>query len=104
MTVRVTFPDCWDGRNVDSEDHRSHMAHSGAGGCPGSHPVAVPQLEFVVYYEYDGDPADLRLAAGPPRTAHADFFNAWDPDALAKEIRGCLHIDIECNIPLAEQV
>jgi hypothetical protein len=99
LRVRVTFPDCWNGDDVDSQDHRSHMAYSGADGCPTEHPVAVPQLEFVVQYPFSGDPSGLRLASGETFTAHADFFNAWEEDALAESIRLCLVRDVVCEVP-----
>jgi hypothetical protein len=102
MTVRVVFPDCWDGRHLDSEDHKSHMAFSDDDGCPSSHPQPLPQLEFVVSYPFEGDPADLRLASGPPETAHADFFNAWEPDKLAREVRYCINGDAYCAQALAD--
>lgn len=95
----MTFPDCWDGENVDSDDHKSHMAHSGPDGCPDDHPVAVPELEFVVEYPFWGDPSGLRLASGETFTAHADFFNAWDEEKLAGEIRLCIHADVVCGVP-----
>jgi hypothetical protein len=56
----VTFPTCWDGVNLDSPDHRSHMAYStGAdwtdvgpsGNCSASHPVVVPQVMFEVMWD-----------------------------------------------------
>ena len=45
----ITFPTCWDGKNLDSPDHKSHMAHGGVGGfshttCPASHPIRMPQV------------------------------------------------------------
>jgi hypothetical protein len=47
----IQVPQCWDGRNLDSPDHRSHMAY-GAGwpdkGCPESHPVPLPQVTMHV--------------------------------------------------------
>ena len=99
LRVRVTFPDCWDGERVEAEDHRSHMARSDADGCPTSHPVPVPQLEFVVQYPFTGDPSGLRLASGETFTAHADFFNAWRSAALAESIRLCLVRDVVCEVP-----
>ena len=102
MTVRVTFPDCWDGRRLDSEDHKSHMAFSDADGCPSDHPTVLPQLVFVVSYPFDGDPDDIRLASGPPETAHADFFNAWEPDKLAREVEFCINRDAYCAAPLPD--
>ena len=28
LVQRIHFPDCWDGHNLDSADHRSHMAYA----------------------------------------------------------------------------
>jgi hypothetical protein len=30
----VVFPQCWDGVNLDSPDHKSHMAYPSGGACP----------------------------------------------------------------------
>ena len=99
LTLHVFFPDCWDGVQLDNWDHRGHVARSVAGECPDTHPVHVPQLEFLVQYPYWDDPAVLRLASGPTRTAHADFFNAWDPDKLANEVHHCIALDAVCGVP-----
>ena len=90
---------CWDGERLDSPDHRSHLARSERGRCPASHPVHVPQLEFAVQWPFWGDPANLRLASGPLTTAHADFFNAWDPERLAVEVEHCIGLDAVCGVP-----
>ena len=44
----VSFPDCWDGINLDSADHRSHMANAKGdrGSCPKTHPVKLPQADL----------------------------------------------------------
>ena len=39
--LQIRFPDCWDGRNLDSADHKSHMAYTVGGGCPSNYPVPV---------------------------------------------------------------
>jgi hypothetical protein len=98
LRVRITFPDCWDGRNVDSADHRSHVARSSSGRCPTSHPVPIPQLTFHVRYPISGEGHDLSLATGPLITAHADFLNAWDQAELTKEVELCLHRNVVCNV------
>ena len=49
LRAEVFFPSCWDGKNVDSQDHRSHMAYPSTmdnGDCPASHPVRLPSLFF----------------------------------------------------------
>ncbi len=99
LTMHVFFPDCWDGASLDSADHKQHLAYSTAGTCGRSHPVHVPQLEFAVQWPFWGDPAQLRLASGPLTTAHADFFNAWDPERLAVEVEHCIGLDAVCGVP-----
>jgi hypothetical protein len=57
IRASVIFPSCWDGKNLDSPDHRSHMAYSPTGNgladdkCPSTHPVRVPQVMYEVYWD-----------------------------------------------------
>ena len=103
VTLRIGFPDCWDGRRLDSPDHRSHMAYNRAGGlelgpqrCPASHPVVVPQLQLnIVYPIHDGDA--VKLASGPVVTAHADFFNGWKPSLLRRRVDRVLNGGKACD-------
>lgn len=51
MRAQVNFPSCWDGVNLDSPDHKSHMAFAsggpnGGGDCPASHPVHLVTLFY----------------------------------------------------------
>ena len=100
LRLQVTFPDCWDGRRLDSRDHKSHMAYSAQAGrrraCPSSHPVAVPVLKLLLRYRTRGG-ADVKLASGPVQTAHADFMNGWDQRELAKLVRRCLNRNKYCG-------
>src|SRR3954466_14950537 len=56
--VRQTliFPHCWDGKNLDSPDHKSHVSYgqgsgaSGGGACPGTHPVKLPQIMYELMW------------------------------------------------------
>jgi Domain of unknown function (DUF1996) len=77
------FPDCWDGRNLDSADHKSHLAYRTRGQCPTTHPVALPQLSLRIHYRLPST-TGLTLAAGSIYAAHADFFNAWDQGVLTR--------------------
>jgi hypothetical protein len=56
----VTFPTCWDGVNLDSPDHMSHVAYATGskandvgptGTCPSTHPVAIPQVMYEVRWD-----------------------------------------------------
>jgi hypothetical protein len=97
LALRVTFPDCWDGEHVDSDDHRSHMALSQDGRCPSSHAVPVPQLVLDIHYPVTGD-AVVALASGTPLSAHADFFNGWHQDALEREVASCINRELVCGV------
>lgn len=47
---------CWDGKNLDSPDHKSHMAFpSGVttGSCPTTHPVRFITLFYEVTWNVD---------------------------------------------------
>ncbi|WP_213450819.1 DUF1996 domain-containing protein [Rhizomonospora bruguierae] len=93
----LDFPQCWNGRDLDSADHKSHMAYPVNGDCPATHPVPVPKLRQVLRYPVTGDPARLRLSSGPGYTMHGDFFNAWPADELARRVNDCLRIIVKCG-------
>jgi hypothetical protein len=94
----LTFQDCWDGVHLESEDNRSHATYSTDGACPASHPVPIPQLTVSVSFPVAGPGHDLRLASGNTYSAHGDFFNAWDPAGLQREIEMCIHRGAVCDL------
>ena len=62
------------------------------GRCPDEPPGARSRSSiFEVHYPVTGDPAGLELASGGVHGVHADFLNAWDQDALEREVRVCLN-------------
>lgn len=77
LVATIRFPECWDGVNLDSENHKSHVTYASAGACP-SGTVALPQLVMHVTYPAQADVSALTLASGSILTMHADFFNGWD--------------------------
>jgi hypothetical protein len=93
----LDFPHCWDGRNLDSVDHKSHMAYPVNNACPASHPVVVPKLRQVMRYPVNGNTAGFRLASGPGYTMHGDFFNAWPVDEMARRVNDCIRPIIKCG-------
>jgi hypothetical protein len=95
LELLLDFPDCWNGQDLDSADHKSHMSYRVGGACPASHPVAVPRLQLKLRYNSRGTP-NMRLSSGPAYTIHGDFFNAWQPDAMADRMR-CLRDYITCG-------
>ncbi|MFI9550209.1 DUF1996 domain-containing protein [Nonomuraea endophytica] len=98
VNVRYQAPSCWNGVNLDSPDHKSHMSYPAAGYCPASHPVAVPMLEFKIAFPADGDLSQARLSSGRGYTWHYDFFNAWDNDAILDAlVTHCINGGLQCN-------
>ena len=93
LRLRVRFPDCWDGRHLDSADHKRHMTYSRAGRCPLTHPVEVPSLSLVIFYGVRGD-GDTELASGGQRSGHADFVNAWNQRTLRALVDKYLNVGL----------
>lgn len=96
LRLHVTFPSCWDGRNLDSLDHKSHMTYPTGGACPAGHPVAVPAVTLIYRYPTTGGPLTA-LASGSALTGHADFFNAWNQDELGRLVSECLDALRHCG-------
>ncbi|MFD5627567.1 DUF1996 domain-containing protein [Streptomyces sp. NPDC127072] len=93
----MDFPQCWNGRDLDSADHKSHMAYPVNAACPASHPVPVPKLRQVLRYPVSGATGGLRLASGPGYTMHADFFNAWPAAEMARRTTNCINAIVKCG-------
>jgi hypothetical protein len=89
LRLHVSFPDCWDGQNLDSSDHHSHMAYDVQGHCPPSHPVAVPALELILRYPVLSGP--VVLSSGGVYSGHADFVNTWVQSRLDGLVEDCLN-------------
>jgi Domain of unknown function (DUF1996) len=81
LQLQAAFPNCWDGRRLDSADHKQHMKYASRGLCPASHPVALPQLILIVLYP--PVPLGSQVASGR-FAAHADFMNGWDQAELER--------------------
>lgn len=51
---------CWDGKNLDSPDHKSHVSYgqgsgaNGGGACPSSHPIKLPQVMYELMWDVSG--------------------------------------------------
>ncbi|GAA0362666.1 hypothetical protein GCM10009541_01170 [Micromonospora gifhornensis] len=100
QVVRIhDFPSCWDGRHLDTPDHRAHLVFPTVdGGCPkGTFPV--PQLRLVAAYDLPtGKRFQIDAFDGQrnsPLTDHAFFVNLM-PDELMARVVGCLNSGRTC--------
>ncbi|MGW0032671.1 DUF1996 domain-containing protein [Streptomyces sp. NPDC003314] len=97
LVHQLLFPDCWDGKHLDSPDHKSHVAFAQNGKCGGDHPVAIPSVSFVIGYPTSGSSAGFSLSSGMASSIHGDFFNAWDNAALGQRVKNCIVQSAKCN-------
>jgi uncharacterized protein DUF1996 len=96
LRLHVNFPSCWDGRNLDSASHQSHVAYTMRARCPASHPVAVPAISLILRYPVTGA-GNVELSSMGQFSAHADFFNAWNQGELTSLVNGCLNALRHCG-------
>ncbi|MFI1993680.1 DUF1996 domain-containing protein [Actinoplanes sp. NPDC020271] len=90
----LQFPDCWDGKHLDSPNHKEHVAFGTDQGCPADHPVRIPALTFEITYGVTGSKAGYYLSSDPDgRSAssmHGDAFLMWDAAAMNQRVRNCI--------------
>lgn len=115
----LSFPACWNGKDLDPKKPDAHMAYPTAGGkgieaCPATHRAArFPTIFAEFWYDtsafdghYTANDNPWVLSNGDPTgfAFHADFRNGWDKGVLAKAMApegycncgcGCAQQDIE---------
>jgi hypothetical protein len=107
LVMSVMFPQCWDGVNLDSANHQSHMAYgTWQVGCPASHPVPLPEItqNFRFPIPASGN-TSWRLATdmydGPAGySGHADWMNGWDAPTFQRVIDNCYAGGLDCQMNL----
>jgi Domain of unknown function (DUF1996) len=99
LSAKISFPGCWDGKHLDSTDHKSHMAYPVRGSCPVSHPVGLPSVGIRVRWKtVRGVPSSqLSLSSGGQLSLHADFWNVWNPAAMEWLVTHCLNQTQNCT-------
>ncbi|WP_260483087.1 DUF1996 domain-containing protein [Sphingomicrobium flavum] len=118
LRMDIFFPSCWNGTDLDSADHKSHLAYPVSAGsqtvCPSSHPVPIIRVSF--HYSFGVlpdvfDPAtqtsrgwrlasdhyEVSVSTPGGMSLHGDWFNAWHPDALEAVLEGCIKSELDCH-------
>ena len=108
LMFSVFFPQCWDGVNLDSPNHKDHMAYPLHRSnqlpnfyCPTTHPVAIPQIAVNVHFRVTSvDKLEKwRLASdnytfngtNAGYSAHSDYVEGWDRTAMEGIIKNCIN-------------
>ena len=122
LGATINAPECWNGKDLDSPDHRSHMAYaryfpdSGLPRCPATHPYVVPTFTLSAWYTVDDNldrsgtwsearptwylSSDRMPGMKPMRpgsTFHSDWFGAWDDDTLDTWTANCIDKLLDCT-------
>jgi hypothetical protein len=97
LRAQVWFPMCWNGVDLDSADHKSHMAYPSnvdSGNCPTTHPVRIPGVFFEAFYAVSDYPHGAGTnpfvwSNGDPTGYgfHGDFLSGWNPDVMALALK-----------------
>ena len=106
----IQAPDCWDGRNLDSANHRSHVSYQnydlgdGWPRCPSTHSFVIPAFTMGVWFTVDANLGTWHLSsdemvsnAVPGSTFHADWFGGWDNGAEALWMDNCINKLLNCS-------
>jgi len=114
LSATISTPQCWNGVELDSKDHRSHLAemvrngNRGLNACPASHPWIIPQFTMGVSYsiEVGDDPTLWTLSSDdmlppamrrPGSTFHSDYFEAWQDEIRLRWEAGCIDKMLNCS-------
>ena len=104
----INFPNFWDGVNLDSADHKSHMSYVN----DAQHPILIPDITFNIRYDIQtgDDTSQWRLSSDMYDTSkaggyslHADYMNGWGTDPVSGKsfaeifTTNCLKAGVNCG-------
>ncbi|KAF8267409.1 hypothetical protein EI94DRAFT_1324975 [Lactarius quietus] len=99
LRAQIFFPSCWDGMNLDSPDHKSHMAYPSGidnGYCPHTHPVHLVSIFYELWFSVApfnalNDGGRFLLSTGDPTgcSLHGDFYDGWNKSVLQRAVDTC---------------
>jgi hypothetical protein len=95
----LEFPSCWDGKDIDSVDHRTHVAFPESNGACPQGTTAIPRLRITLTYLVPPG-RSFAVDAFPeqrhsPLTDHAGFANLM-PDSLMLLVVDCINTNRDC--------
>ncbi|KAK4157616.1 hypothetical protein C8A00DRAFT_40042 [Chaetomidium leptoderma] len=100
VRFEISFPSCWNGKDTNSPDHRSHVAYPDEvlnGNCPDGFDVKLPGLFFETIWAtnaFIGVPGEFVISNGDVDGFgyHADFISGWDSKFLQSAVDQCTNL------------
>ncbi|KAK4103983.1 hypothetical protein N658DRAFT_420519 [Parathielavia hyrcaniae] len=99
VRFEIAFPSCWNGVDISSPDHKSHVAYPDLvlnGNCPEGFDVKLPTLLYETIWDtnaFNGVPGEFVISNGDTQGFgyHADFMSGWDSEFLQAAVEQCTH-------------
>lgn len=93
MRIELMFPSCWNGKDVSSSDHKSHVAFPDlvmTGTCPDGYETRLPSLFYETIwdtYAFKGKSGQFVLSNGDTTGCgyHGDFMMGWESTEFLQE-------------------
>ena len=115
VELRIFFPACWNGKDLDSPDHRSHMAYpifsnnTNGSKCPSTHPYQIPTITEIFRWKIPAgsnmatwrltnETMTLSASSRGGYGAHADWMNGWDQSIFRTFVVNCLNARKDCQV------
>ncbi|KAI9826427.1 MAG: hypothetical protein M1826_006636 [Phylliscum demangeonii] len=101
LRTQIFFPSCWNGVDVDSPDHKSHVVYpstANGGTCPPGFDTRLISIFYEILWAVDafkdkwyGNGQPFVFSHGDPTGFgyHGDFVNGWDVATLQTAINTC---------------
>lgn len=121
LNLKVEFPPCWNGTDLDSPNHRSHLADyvynpaTGRAACPATHPYAfwryTAQFQWIMDaslptdglwwvnrpgWYLDSDRRYGKPQLKPGTTFHFDLFDGMSPYMKVRIEANCINRVLSC--------
>ncbi len=121
LGVVITAPDCWDGKQLNSSNHRNHVGYTAYNDrgqliCPKDKPYIIPVFTMAAWFTVDenldksgqwspgtstwslsSDKMPGMPMMRPGSTMHADWMGAWDDDVMKMWMDNCINKLLSCN-------
>ncbi|EAW14810.1 DUF1996 domain-containing protein [Aspergillus clavatus NRRL 1] len=97
VRFELMFPSCWNGKDIDADDHKSHMAYPSLvmdGTCPEGYETRVVSLFYETIwntYAFKDKEGYFAISNGDPTGYgyHGDFMHGWEEGVLEQAVEQC---------------